>query len=153
MILLISGIFLKNDTNGLIYKTETHSQTRQMNLWWSRARVEWRDGDGVWDWHVHIATFKIDNQQVPTVSILCLILCNNLNGKRIWKGIVIVQSLSCVRLCDPMNCSSPGLPVRHQLPEFSQTHVHRVGDAIQPSHPLSSPSPPAPNPSRRSMCV
>ena len=46
----------------------------------------------------------------------------------------------------PMNCSMPGLPVHHQLPEFTQTHNHRVGDAIQPSHPLSSPSPPAPNP-------
>ena len=45
-----------------------------------------------------------------------------------------------------MNCSTPGLPVHHQLPEFTQTHVHRVGGAIQPSHPLSSPSPPAPNP-------
>ena len=53
-----------------------------------------------------------------------------------------------------MNHSTPGLPVHHQLPEFTQTHVHRVGDAIQPSHPLSSPSPPAPNPSQRiyAMC-
>ena len=50
-------------------------------------------------------------------------------------------------LCDPMNHSMPGLPVHHQLLEFTQTHVHRVGDAIQPSHPLSSPSP-APNPSQ-----
>ena len=50
---------------------------------------------------------------------------------------------SCPTLCDPMNRSTPGLPVHHQLPEFSQTHVHWVGDAIQPSHPLSSPSPPA----------
>ena len=58
------------------------------------------------------------------------------------------QSLSRVRLCDPMNCSTPGLPVHHQLPEFPQTHVHQVSDAIQPSHPLSSPSPPAPNPSQ-----
>ena len=58
-----------------------------------------------------------------------------------------VQLLSHVRLCDPMNCSTPGLPVHHQLPEFTQIHVHRVRDAIQPSHPLSSPSPPAPNPS------
>ena len=49
-------------------------------------------------------------------------------------------------LCDPMNCSTPGLPVHHQLPEFTQTHVHRMGDAIQPSHPLLSPSPPAPTP-------
>ena len=47
-----------------------------------------------------------------------------------------------------MDCSTPGLPVHHQLPEFNQTHVHWVGDAIQPSHPLSSPSPPAPNPSQ-----
>ena len=48
----------------------------------------------------------------------------------------------------PMDCSTPGLPVHHQLMEFTQTHVHRVGDAIQPSHPLASPSPPAPNPSQ-----
>ena len=51
---------------------------------------------------------------------------------------------SCPTLCDPMNCSTPGLPVHHQFPEFIQTHVHQGGDAIQPSHPLSSPSPPAP---------
>ena len=55
---------------------------------------------------------------------------------------------SCPTLCDPMNRSTPGLPVHHQLPEFTQTHVHRVGDAIQPSHPVFSPSPPAPNPSQ-----
>ena len=55
---------------------------------------------------------------------------------------------SCPTLCDPMNRSTPGLPVHHQLPEFTETHVHRVSDAIQPSHPLSSPSPPAPNPSQ-----
>ena len=55
---------------------------------------------------------------------------------------------SCPTLCDPMNHSTPGLPVHHQLPEFTQTHVHKVGDAIQPSHPLSSPSPPVPNPSQ-----
>ena len=52
---------------------------------------------------------------------------------------------SCLTLCDPMNRGTPGLPVHHQLPEFTQTHVHRVSDAIQPSHPLSSPSPRAPN--------
>ena len=55
---------------------------------------------------------------------------------------------SCPTLCDPMNCSTPGLPVHHHLLEFTQIHVHRVSDAIQPSHPLSSPSPPAPNPSQ-----
>ena len=55
---------------------------------------------------------------------------------------------SCPTLCDPMNRSTPGLPVHHQLPKFTQTHVHRVSDAIQPSHPLLSPSPPASNPSQ-----
>ena len=55
---------------------------------------------------------------------------------------------SCLTLCDPMNRSSPGLPVHHQLTEFTQTRVHRVSDAIQPSHPLSSPSPPFPSPSQ-----
>ena len=55
---------------------------------------------------------------------------------------------SCSTLCDLMNRSTPGLPVHHQLPEFTETHVHRVSDASQPSHPLSSPSPPAPNPSQ-----
>ena len=55
---------------------------------------------------------------------------------------------SCLTLCDPMNRSTPGLPLYHNLPEFTQTHAHRVGDAIQPSHPLLSPSPPALNPSQ-----
>ena len=55
---------------------------------------------------------------------------------------------SCLTPCNPMNHSTPGLPVHHQLLEFTQTHVHRVGDAIQPSHPLSSPSPLAPSPSQ-----
>ena len=55
---------------------------------------------------------------------------------------------SCLTLCDSVNLSMPGLPVHHHLPEFTQTHVHRVGDATQPSHPLSSPSPRVPNPSQ-----
>ena len=55
---------------------------------------------------------------------------------------------SCPALCDPMNRSTPGLPVHHHLPEFTQTHVHRVSDTIQPSRPLSTPSPPATNPSQ-----
>ena len=69
-----------------------------------------------------------------------------------WQTVVSVQfssvAQSCPALCDPMNSSTPGLPVHHQLPEFTQTHVHQVGDAIQPSHPVSSPSLPAPNPSQ-----
>src|SRR5574341_572938 len=55
---------------------------------------------------------------------------------------------SCPTLCNPKNHSTPGLPVHYQFPEFTQTHVHQVSDAIQPSHPLSSPSPPASNPSQ-----
>ena len=56
---------------------------------------------------------------------------------------------SCQTLSDPMNSSTSGLCIHHQLPEFTQTHVHRVGDSIQASHPLSAPSPPAPNPSQQ----
>ena len=55
----------------------------------------------------------------------------------------VTVTQSCPTLCDPMDCSMPGLPIHHQLPEFTQTHVHRVSDAMQPSHPLLSPSPPA----------
>ena len=59
------------------------------------------------------------------------------------KFFSLVQLLSCVQICDPMDCNIPGFPVHHQLPEFAQIHAHQVSDAIQPSHPLSSPSPPA----------
>ena len=79
----------------------------------------------------------------------------SLAGPRPWchkdsdttKWLVQFSSVaqSCLTLCDPMNHSTPGLPVHHQLPEFTQTHVHWVGDAIQPSHPLLSPSPPGLN--------
>ena len=66
-------------------------------------------------------------------------------GRKVVTNLVQFSSVtrSCLTLCEPMDCSTPGLPVHHQLPEFTQTHVHRVSDAIQPSHPLSSPSPPA----------
>ena len=78
---------------------------------------------------------------------LSLLLCNckgfDLSHTQISQFSSTAQS--CPTLCDPMNRSAPGLPVHHQLPESTQTHVHRVGDAIQPSHPLSSPSPPALN--------
>ena len=63
-----------------------------------------------------------------------------------FSSVQVAQS--CLTLCDPMNHSTPGPPVHHQLLEFTETHIHQVSDAIQPSHPLSSPSPPAPNPSQ-----
>ena len=65
--------------------------------------------------------------------------------KNHFSGSVQSVSQSCLTLCDPMNCSTPGLPVHQQLQELTQTHVHRVSDAIQLSHPLLSPSPPAPS--------
>ena len=64
------------------------------------------------------------------------------------RGLFSSVTQSCPTLCDPIIHSTPGLPGHHQLPEFTQTHVHQVSDAIQPSHPLLSPSPPAPNPSQ-----
>ena len=89
-----------------------------------------------------------------------MIMLYSLNALQFWLLIMpqfssvqfssVAQSLSRVpTLCDPMNRSTPGLPVHHQLLEFTQTNVHRVTDALQPSHPLSSPSAPAPNPSQR----
>ena len=75
-------------------------------------------------------------------------LSNHLTVTALGSVQFISVAQSCPTLCDPMTRSTPGLPVHHQLPEFTQTHVHRVGDAIQPSYPLSSASPPAPNPSQ-----
>ena len=84
--------------------------------------------------------------------LLCICLYENpmqlLLELNLWRPIKFSSvTQSCPTLCNPMNCSTPGLPVHHQLPEFTQTHVHRDSDALQPSHPLSSPSPPPPIPS------
>ena len=79
-------------------------------------------------------------------------LADTLNSEPPGKPLIYilssVQSHSCPTLCNSMNLSTPGLPAHHQLLESTQNHVHRVGDAIQPSHPLLSRSPPAPNPSQ-----
>ena len=87
---------------------------------------------------------------MPTSLLLSSVVlwhCNSIIGTMlfcVWfPQFSSVHSLSCLTLCDPKDCSMPGLPVHHQLPEFTQIHVHWVGDAIQPSHPLLSPSPPA----------
>ena len=76
----------------------------------------------------------------------CVLLCRQILYHLSHQIRSVAQS--CPTLCDTMNRSTPGLPVHHQLPEFTQTHVHRVSDAIQPSHPPLSPSPLAPNPSQ-----
>ena len=72
----------------------------------------------------------------------------NWHMEKYFSDLIRSVAQLCPTLCDPMNRSKPGLPVHHQLPEFTETHVHRVSDAIQPSHPLLSPSPLAPNPSQ-----
>ena len=106
-------------------------------------------------------TIFMETQKTGIVKAI-LINKNRWRHQRTWLQVILqsyshqdsmvqfssVQSLSSVRLCDPMNYSMPGLPVHHQLPQFTQTHVHQVRDTIQPSHPLSSPSPPVPNPSQ-----
>ena len=88
-----------------------------------------------------------------SLAILNWVVCvlrNKFQQFFIYSGSDQIRSVaqSCPTLGDPMNRSTPGLPVHHQLPEFTETHVHQVSDAIQPSHPLSFPSPLAPNPSQ-----
>ena len=90
-------------------------------------------------------TNKQTNLYPSKLTPPCLLIFPTLGFRSVQFSSV---TQSCPTLCDPMNCSTPGLPVHHQLPEFTQTHFHRVSDAIQPSHPLSSPSPPAPDPSQ-----
>ena len=81
-------------------------------------------------------TWRQPKHQLTDDAKMCVCVC-----------VCIVQFSSvdqpCLTLCDPMDCSMPGFPVHHQLPELTQTYIHRVSDAIQPSHPLLSPSPPA----------
>ena len=81
-------------------------------------------------------------------KVILLHNCTHLPKLTISSVQFISVTQSCLTLCDPMNLSTPGLPVHHQLAEFTQTHVHRVRNAIQPSHPRLSPSPPTPNPSQ-----
>ena len=113
---------------------------------------------------IHIVTCVTVSFLVFTVNVkrlvdlLLLTMVSHFSSHTLWwlwrklplRCVSSVQfssvTQSCPTLWDPMNFSTPGLPVHHQLPEFTQTHVHRVSDAIQPSHPLSSPFPPAPNP-------
>ena len=89
--------------------------------------------------------------KTPSVTSLLFYFSTICWGSNICQTYCLVLRLSvqfssvtqsCPALCDPMDCSMPGLPVHHQFPELAQTHVHRVGDVIQPSHPLLSPSPP-----------
>ena len=97
-----------------------------------------------------LGLLRVGHNWVTNTHMIRFILKKHIVMTLIWFSSVQFSSVaqSCPTLCDPMNHSTPGLPVYHQLPEFTQTHVHWVSDAIQSSHPLSSPSPPAPNPSQ-----
>ena len=92
--------------------------------------------------NIHWVIDKENSRKIYTSVSLTM-----LKPLTVFSSVQLVAQ-SCPTLCDPMNRSIPGLPVHCQLPELTQTHIHRVSDAIQPSHPLSSPSPPAPNPSQ-----
>ena len=89
---------------------------------------------------IFTAVVKVHNQ---FVSSLHQKECKKSSHQSHFSISVSSVAQSCLTLCNPIDCSTPGLPVHHRLPELAQTHVHWVSDAIQPSHPLSSPSPPA----------
>ena len=121
------------------------------SLWWllllqrtgSRACVQEMRGIGlVAPWHVESSRTR-DRTHVPCTGRQILIHCTTREAHRSLSVQCSSVTPSCPTLYNPMDCSTPGLPVHHQLPELTQTHVHRVGDVIQPSHPPSSPSPPA----------
>ena len=115
-----------------------------------------RDKSGTWDEYTHTTYIRyIINKALlyntGNATQYFVITYMRREPKKEWIYVsdqIRSVAQSCPTLCYPMNCSTPGLPVHHQLLEFTQTHVHRVSDAIQPSHPLSSPSPPDPNPSQ-----
>ena len=90
-------------------------------------------------------------EQIPSHPFFLLFFIPYFIQLNIYCRVSVQFTQSCLTLCDPMNRSTLGLPVHHQPPEFTQSHVHWVSDAIQPSHPLSSPSPPAPNPSQHQI--
>ena len=93
--------------------------------------------------HVLQAVFKAQDKRDVAINML---LCIYIYIYNYVLHFSVAQS--CLTVCDPMDCRTPGFPVLHQLLEFTWTHVHRVSDTIQPSHPLLSPSPPVPNPSQ-----
>ena len=137
MLMHVCGI-QKNGTDEPVYKADietgiknkcTHTKGER------RYGMNWEIGTGIYALIDHFLTQRKQSQQFLGDAYRFLIQFS-------------LVTHSCLTLCHPMNRSTPGLPVHHQLPEFTQTHIHRVSDAIQPSHPLSSPSPPAPNPSQ-----
>ena len=114
---------------------------------WTNSKRQWRtEKPGMLQ---SIGPHRVGQDLVTEQQQQCKFVTND---SCTWPYIIYYQIRSviqlCPTLCDPMNRSTPGLPVHHQLPEFTQTHIQRISDAIQLSHPLSSPSPLAPNPSQ-----
>ena len=127
-------ISLKIDWFDLLAVQETFRNLLQHHSW--KASILWCS-----------AFFTVQLSQLHVTTRKTIVLTIWTFVSRVMLRFSLVTQL-CPTLCDHMNHSTPGLPVHHQLPEFIQTHVHRVDDPNQPSHPLSSPSPPAPNPSQ-----
>ena len=105
--------------------------------------IVWSFTQSQTSWNVKSSELQEALLQTKLVEVIECQLSYFKSQKKMLLKFSLVQLLSHVRLCDPMDCSMPGLPVHHQLPELTQTHVHWVSDAIQPSHPLSSPYSPA----------
>ena len=122
-------------------KTEVYSRRRQQRIRWLDIITDLIDMDLSKLWEI------VEDRGAWWVTVHGVAKSwarlSNWITTAIWQRFSSAQRLSRVQLCDPMGCTLPGLPVHHQLPELTQTHVHWVSDAIQPSHPLSSPSPPA----------
>ena len=123
--------FLRKKEKSAVLNEEMNQQT-EINRWMDRVQHWMKD---------------LEDKYLCTTHKIKSVVCTALSWIYIHLQFSSVAQ-SCLTLCNSMNCSTPGLPVHHQLPEFTQTHVHLVGDAIQPSHPLSPPSPPAPSPSQ-----
>ena len=121
--------------------------TNKETLSWKNGQILSSRKTGSWEsWRDHMLGQAKTEKQAPQQGQACW--KRPVSSPGAAKDLMTQLSLvaqSCLTLCDPMDCSTPGLPVHHQPPEFIQTHVHWVSDAIQPSHPLSSPSPPALN--------
>ena len=114
--------------------------------------IQWHQNSPMAQKVVKIAYFYLNIYIISFCTPLLTIKISQHKWKKFSALLSVIQfrsvAQSCPTLCDPINHSTPGLPVHQQLLEFTQTHVHQVGDAIQTSHPLSSPSPPAHNPSQ-----
>ena len=122
-----------------------------MLIWWNRQWTQEMESDPITSWQIEEEKVEAVTEFIFLGSKITVDGASSHEIKRLlqlgWKAMTnLVQfpvAQLCPTLCDPMDCSTSGLPVHHQLPEFTQSHVHWVGDAIQPSHPLLSPPPPA----------